>query len=73
METETATPETTPRPSAEERMKFKIPTGDGVIPSLRQCATYEQFMSWIRDLGKELLRTNVVMVTRVRDLRANES
>ncbi|KAL5254801.1 hypothetical protein ACHWQZ_G014292 [Mnemiopsis leidyi] len=34
----------------EESKKPKFTNGEGVIPALRQCASYEQFQTWITDL-----------------------
>ena len=38
----------------EKEKKPKLVNGEGVIPALRQCASYEQFKTWITDLGRAL-------------------
>ena len=37
--------------AVEKEKKPKLANGEGVIPALRQCASYEQFKAWITDLG----------------------
>ena len=31
--------------------QYKLQDGDGIVPTLRQRASLEQFQSWIRDIG----------------------
>ena len=40
--------------AVEKEKKPKLVNGEGVIPALRQCASYEQFKTWITDLGRAL-------------------
>ena len=35
----------------DEGEQFKRQDGDGIVPTLRQRASLEQFQSWIRDIG----------------------
>ena len=38
-------------PDEGEQFKRKDGDGDGIVPTLRQRASLEQFQSWIRDIG----------------------
>ena len=31
--------------------QYKLQDGDGIVPELRKRASFEQFQSWLRDLG----------------------
>ena len=48
METEKVFPDDAP---VEGQFKRQDGDGDGIVPTLRQRASLEQFQSWIRDIG----------------------